>query len=234
MTRSALTLLLTLASSLLLVAPAAADPSAKWERINREAGITVYSKTIAGSDLVAVKGETTIKQPLEKVLSVLMTHERWGEWVDRMSGSKILKTNSTYDYVVYQAFELPAFVSNRDFVYRGTVTSNAKGQVILSMTSCKSKAAPETVGVRAKMMNSRYVLTPKGDSQTTVEVEIHADPKGMIPTWLVNQLQKSWPVGTLSGVREQARRKDIKLFPVPPVSKPAQPKPAQPKPKAKK
>jgi hypothetical protein len=219
MIRAALTVLLTLCSSLLLVTPATADPSAKWKRINREDGITVYSKTVTGSDLVAVRGKTTIKQPLEKVLSVLMTHQRWGEWVDRMSSSKILKTISTYEYIVYQSFDMPAFVSNRDFVYRGTVTSNAKGQVILKMSSCKWKSAPETVGVRAKMMNSRYVLTPKGNDQTHVEVEIHADPKGLIPDWLVNQLQKSWPVGTLNGVRKQASRKDVKRFPAPPPAK---------------
>lgn len=221
MIRHALTVILTLTLSLLLATPAAADPSGKWKRINREAGITVYSKTITGSDLIAVKGKTTIKQPLEKVLSVLMTHERWDEWVGRMSGSKILKTVSTYDYVVYQSFTMPAFVSNRDFVYRGTVTSNAKGQVILSMSSCKWKSAPETVGVRARMMNSRYVLTPKADGQTHVEVEVHADPMGLIPDWLVNQLQKSWPIGTLNGVRRQANRKDVKPFPVPPLPKPS-------------
>ena len=229
MTRYALFLLPTLALSLLLAPPADADPKAKWERINREDGITVYSKSVKGSDLIAVKGETTIKQPLEKVLSVLMTHQRWEEWVDRMRVSKILKTVSVYEYVVYQAFELPAFVSDRDFVYRGVVTSNAKGQVILSMTSCKWKSAPKTVGVRAKMINSRYVLTPKGKGQTAIEVEIHTDPKGMIPTWIVNSIQKSWPVSTLNGVREQAKRKDIKAFPPPP---PPKPKP-KPKPKAK-
>ncbi len=225
MIRRVLSLLPTLALSLLLSAPAAADPGVKWERINREGGITVYSKTVEGSDLVAFKGETTIKQPLGKVLSVLMTHQRWGEWVDRMSGSKILKTVSTYEYIVYQAFELPVFVSDRDYVYRGTVTRNAKGQVILSMTSCTWKSAPKTVGVRALMLHSRYVLTPKGKSQTTVEVEIHTDPKGMVPNWLVNQIQKSWPVSTLNGVRQQARRKDIKPFPLPPVAKPPQRKP---------
>ncbi len=232
MNRPTLTSLLALALSALLVTPAAADPSGKWQKINREDGITVYSKTITGSDLVAVKGKTTINQPLEKVLSVLMTHQRWGEWVDRMSSSKILKTVSTYEYIVYQSFDMPALVSNRDFVYRGTVTRNAEGQVILNMTSCKWKSAPETVGVRAKMHNSRYVLTPKGDSQTFVEVEIHADPKGLIPTWLVNQLQKSWPVGTLNGVRRQAKRKDVKRFPIPPLPKPA--KPAKSKLAAKK
>ena len=107
MIRRALNLLPSLAVSLLLVTPATADPGAKWTRINREAGITVYSKTVKGSDLVAVKGETTIKQPLDRVLSVLMTHERWGEWVDSMKGSKILKTVSKYEYIVYQSFELP-------------------------------------------------------------------------------------------------------------------------------
>jgi hypothetical protein len=217
LTRSVLITLLALALGVSLGSPAAAQ-TGKWERINREDGITVFKKTIPGSDLIAVKGETTIKQPLAKVLSVFMTHERWGEWVSRMKNSKILKTTSTYDYVIYQAFKLPFFVSDRDYVYHGRVSQNAKGQVILTMVSCTSELAPETCGVRAELINSRYVLTPKGKSQTTVEVEIHTDPKGLIPAWLVNQLQKSWPVGTLNGVRDQARRKDVEPFPLPPVT----------------
>lgn len=201
---------------LLLPTTASADD---WEKINTEDGVSVYSKAVEGSDLVAFKGVATIKQPLGKLLSVLMDNERRVEWVDRMSVSTILEEKNKFDFVIYQAFDLPFIISNRDYVYRGKAYTDAQGAVVLTMNSCKHEKSPETVGVRAKLIRSKYKLIPKGKTQTTVEVEIHTDPRGMIPTWLVNQIQENWPAKTLSGIRKQAQRKDVKPYPLPPAKK---------------
>ena len=82
--------------------------------------------------------------------------------------------------------------------------TDASGAVELVMTSCEHPKAPPTVGVRADLMRSAYRLEPLGAGKTRFSVEIHTDPKGSIPTWLVNMLQKSWPLETLSAVRRVA------------------------------
>ncbi len=45
-------------------------------------------------------------------------------------------------------------------------------------------------------------------------VEIHADPKGSVPKWLVNLFQKGWPRNTIEGIRKQAAKADVKEHPV--------------------
>ena len=59
----------------------------------------------------------------------------------------------------------------------------------------------ETVGVRAELVNSLYRLTDMEGGKTRVEVEIQTDPKGWMPIWLVNLVQKDWPLETLNGMR---------------------------------
>ena len=213
-----------IALCLLFACPAFAAPdepefdAIPWEKIAKEAGVTVYTKEVPGSDLVAFKGVTTIWQPLGKVLSVLMDNDRRTEWVDRLVKSEVLEEISDHEYILYQHFGLPFIMSDRDYVYHGKATRNAQGQVTLAMNSCEFEGSPETIGVRAELVRSRYVLTPKGEKQTTISVEIQTDPKGMIPTWLVNLIQKTWPAKTLKGVRKQASRKDVEEYPLPPVT----------------
>ena len=179
--------------------------AADWEQINDEAGVTVSRMSVEGSNLVAFKGETTFQQPVRTVLHVLLDNEHRIEWVGRLYTNHVIESESDFDYVLYQAFELPAIFSDRDYVYHGVCTEDAEtGIVTLGMQSIEHPEAPETVGVRAELLNSRYVLTPSEDGASThVVVEIHTDPKGMMPAWLTNMIQKDWPVDTLNGIRGQ-------------------------------
>lgn len=190
-----------------------------WVEMYQQDGVTVSSKVVPGTKLIPFKGETVLNAPIDKVLYVLMDHEHRVEWVDRLYLNRILQEDGPYDYVIYQAFALPAIFSNRDYVYHGSVVRDAATGVIeLSMGSVEHADAPETVGVRANLINSRYVLTPLDDGTTSIQVEIQTDPAGMMPTWLVNLIQKSWPLKTLNGVRGQLSKPYTGSFPLPGVS----------------
>ena len=60
--------------------------------------------------------------------------------------------------------------------------------------------------------------------RTEMVVTIHTDPMGMMPVWLVNMIQKSWPVKTLNGIRTQLQQPYTKNFPLPSSVK-AEPEP---------
>lgn len=189
-----------------------------WEVVNREDGITVSRKAVAGSPLVAFKGEGVVDAPMEKILHVLVDNDHRTEWVDRLYISERLEQKGSHDFVVYQAFKLPVVMSNRDYVYRGRAVLKPDGKVVLELGSVKHRAAPKTVGVRAHLINSRYVLAPTaGGTKTKVRVEIHTDPKGLLPSWIVNLIQKSWPVKTLNGIRRQVKKPHVKTYPLPPA-----------------
>ena len=52
-------------------------------------------------------------------------------------------------------------------------------------------------------------------------MEIITDPKGMMPNWLTNLVQKSWPVETLNGIRGQFVKDHMGDFEPPPSAKEA-------------
>jgi hypothetical protein len=180
-----------------------------WQFIEDNKGIAIYQTEIPGTKLVGARGEAIIFAPINRILFVLSDIDRSMEWVDGLKTSKILEKNGILETVVYQEFGLPWPVSNRDFVFRGVARKDEQGRVVIEIKSEDHPLAPKTTGVRGELIESKYVLTPLGPSKTKLEVEIVCDPKGMIPTWLVNLIQKSWPRKTLTALMRQLEKTDV-------------------------
>lgn len=190
--------------------------SYSWDKVMEDHGIKVYKKLVPGSDIVGFRGETYIYAEAEKVLAVLMGNEHRKEWVDRLLHSEILERVNNKKYIVYQIFELPWPLQKRDFVYQGVLTKNKKLKSIdLVLNSIEHPKAPKTVGVRAHLTNSLYRIVPMGKFKTKLEVEILSDPKGWIPTFVVNLVQKSWPYKTLSAIKKQVEKPHVGIYPIP-------------------
>lgn len=205
--------------SALLVLPAVhGNEPACWEHVTRDDGVEVYRKEVPDSPLVAFKGVTEVEAPLEKVLWVLADNDHRTEWVDLCAESRVLEQVSPFESVIYQRYSLPWYLTDRDYVYRAKATRGADGTVTLVLSSCDHADAPETIGIRAQLIESSYVLTPLGADRTRIAVEIHTDPKGMVPDWLVNLVQKSWPVKTLQGIRKQVAQDHVGSYALPPSS----------------
>ena len=139
------------------------------------------------------------------------------EWVDRLYEAVELEKNGQFDYVLYQAFDLPLTFADRDYVYRGQAKRVSDTVVELHLKSVEHPAKPteDTVGVRAELVNSLYRLTDLEGGKTRVEVEIQTDPKGWMPVWLVNLVQKDWPLETLNGMRGELSKDYCGDYPLP-------------------
>jgi hypothetical protein len=186
-----------------------------WQQLDDEDGVKVYSKDIPNSPLVAFRGETVVKAPIGKLLWVLADNTHRTAWVDRLQRSLVLEASGSYDYVVYQHFSLPFPISDRDYVYRGHARSGKGGSVVLEMQSVDHPKAPATIGVRARLVQSRYELIPLAADRTRVIVEIQTDPKGSLPSWLVNLIQESWPMKTLLALRAEVKKPYVGSLTVP-------------------
>jgi START domain len=191
---------------LLISLTAYGSPNKNWEFQTEKNGISVYKAFMAGTKIAGARGEAIIESPMNRILFVLSDIEKAGEWIDRLTVSKVLERNGLLETVVYQEFSLPWPISDRSFVFRGKARKEEDGRVIIELKSEDNKLAPPSKGVRGELIESKYVLTPISDTQTKLEVEIFADPKGAIPTWLINLIQKSWPIKTISAIRTQVAK----------------------------
>ena len=191
--------------------------AAGWEQIDDDQGIVVFKKDLPSTPLHAFRGRGLIEAPMGKLIWVMGDNSHRTEWVDRLKKSVILEQEDAYSSIVYQQFSTPALVAERDFVYRARASSRPDGSAILEIASVAHAKAPPTVGVRGELRDTSYVFTPKGPNSTLVEVSVVTDPKGSLPKWVVNMIQKSWPMNTLTSLREQVKKPFVGTMPPPPI-----------------
>ena len=182
-----------------------------WEKVTKKRGITIYKKNVSNANVVAFKGVVEIDATPGKILFVLRDNGRRKEWVDRLLQSRILETTSNGDQVLYQEYKAPWPAENRDLVFLSKLRfQKSTGVYILEQKSVNHPKAPKTIGVRAQIIKSSYTITPIKNGNTRLEVEILSDPKGDIPKWLVNAIQRSWPIKTLSSIKKQVKKSFVK------------------------
>jgi len=126
-------------------------------------------------------------------------------WDDKMiEGFLIEQINSTND-VGYYSVKMPFPLSNRDFVNeRSWRVKENKEYVIMNHSVVHSKE-PERKGfVRANSIKTGYLIRPNAEGGCTITYQTQTDPRGSIPTWLVNQVTKNFAPNIVGNLEKAA------------------------------
>ena len=117
------------------------------------------------------------------------------EWVSRLKEETRLEENSSsYHSIAYQHYNLSWPVSDRDYVIESKwiVMKDMKlPSAILSIKSIIRDDVPEIEGrVRGQLDRLVYKLEKLKSNQTKVAIEIMLNPKGLLPNFMINLIQK--------------------------------------------
>jgi hypothetical protein len=197
--------------SVVSLAVSASAQGEKWELVGTKDEIVSYRREVAGSPVIAMRGEAVVDASIVRVASVLLDTARLPQWMDRLAEARRIRTEGPRHYVEYDRATVPFPLSNRDFVVETWVEVDAaKKQLLLKAHSVVDPSAPETGLVRGEVLSSTFTLTAVDHGQRTrVVAEVHTDPKGSIPKWMVNLTQKSWAHTTIMGLRAQVRKAGV-------------------------
>lgn len=200
---------LSVSLAFLLVLTARAD---EWKLMGNEHGIEIYHRQIEGSDVVALKGKGTVDAPVWKVASILVDTRRAPEWVDSLEESRVLKQLSPTHYIEFNHVGTPFIMKDRDFVSDVSIEiDSSEKSFSLRYRPGEDATAPQT-GVRGEILDGTFrARSIEAEKRTELTAELHCDPKGAIPKWIVNLFQKSWPRNTFEAIRTQAAKADIAI-----------------------
>jgi hypothetical protein len=104
------------------------------------------------------------------------------DYSTNQNGFEVLQTYNENVRVVWQGFQTPGFISNRDFVYLSTKHSpnSSDHSIIISSCSIDREDCPPKKGyVRAKLLLSGFVIKPVDDNSCDVDYLVHADIGGL-------------------------------------------------------
>lgn len=203
-----------LAALTLTFAPGIAH-AGDWTTIKTVDGITVSKREISGSPVVAFRGEGDVDAPLAVVSTVIFDTTRATEWIADLKESRLVRWTGSDRFIEYDHVGTPFILKDRDFVSLVTLETDRKSQVVrFHYASTTDDSLPPTKHfVRGDLMSTVFTLTRIDDAKTHVVAEIHCDPKGAVPKWIVNWVQSDWPEQTFKGLRRQVAKKDIAVEP---------------------
>jgi hypothetical protein len=184
-----------------------------WTLVGNEHGIEIYRREVPGSGVVALRGVGIIDAPLWKIASILLDNRRAPEWVDSLKESRVLHRLALNRYVEYNHLGLPPMLKDRDFVSEVEieVDSHAKTFALIYKPTDDANV-PASHHVRGEIISGVFrARALGGEAGTELTAELHCDPKGALPKWIVNLFQKNWPRNTLEAIRTQAAKPDIAM-----------------------
>lgn len=188
----------------------------QWEEVGTIDGVEVAKKRVPGSDLFAFRGEVIAEVHIGRLMSIFKNPNERSKWVAKYADHKTLEKTSTFEeYWIH--FDVPFPASDRDYVLRSDGHPEpSKRRYVCKIKSIERADAGENdccVRATANGTYYRFEALPGDKPRTKLYVEVHTDPKGMLPDWLVNMIQKKWPSDTLNGLIREATRGDVAIHP---------------------
>lgn len=190
--------------------------ASEWRQVlDTSDGIQIFKKEATESGLIEFRGVGFVDAPLTVVATVIFDTDRRRHWIKGLAGSKIVRWEGHDSFIEYDHIDMPTFFSDRDFVSKVRIRSDqARREVVFQFHPADDPSAPRTGYLRGEVINMTFVLrSVDHDTRTRVDAEFLCDPKGWIPSWLVNFFLKDWPKTTFRGLRKEVLKSGITVDP---------------------
>jgi hypothetical protein len=203
--------LLILLVSMLICCNASA--ALDWKKTKTtDDGITSYEAKVEGFDFVAFRGIGIVDADMKTVANYVYDETLKIKWMARTAKQKRIKKISPGVTIVYHQTKLP-IVDNREFVYKMTMKMVGNKFESIFTDEKGYKEVSDEDAVRGTMIEGGVRIKPVEDGKKCeFEIWLAVDPKGL-PAFLVNMIQRSWPIITIRGIRKKAKENTLQMDP---------------------
>ncbi len=179
-----------------------------WEFIEEKDQIKSYRSTTKKDGLFGFRGEAIMKVNIGQIVTLLFNPPvRPETYTPMLFDWAIVKEALPYGGLLWQHYRQPWPISDRDFAlsYDGASDKQEKTFRVGWTSVNDPQTPPQSCCIRAELRSS-YVFRALPDGTTRVEAEVRLDPKGLLPKWLVNSIQRSWAHDTILAAEKQATK----------------------------
>lgn len=185
-----------------------------WNPIANIDDIQIYSKA-AKDGVLPFKANATINVNMEKVLYILKNHSTKHEWAPKLEKVTLHKQLSKNQFIFSEYYKTPWPATDREFLLLGEIERLSSKSVILKAHSidqeAKFKAFRSEDHIQADVKYINVKLDKVSHNITNISFEFHGDMKGWMPLWLMNLIQKKWPMRFIQGLRKYSKDKNFEL-----------------------
>jgi len=183
--------------------------NAGWVLEKDENHIACYTRVVPGSDFREYKAVTVVQSTLTGLVALVADMEKAPQWIDTCMEGQVLERMSDNESITYSANSAPWPVSDRDAVVHNTVHQDKETYQVTIRMSAKPEYIPERQGrVRIKFLKGFWQFTPDKDGAVSVHYQVHCEPGGVLPAWLVKAAVVDQPYNTLLNMQTYVLKKE--------------------------
>jgi hypothetical protein len=180
-----------------------------WElaKVDKVNGIEIYTRHVLDSDFKAYRGTMRIKTSLLSLVALVDDISSCPLWIDTCVEGRLLKRISPAETYTYTINNAPWPVSDRDAVVHNRISQNPETRRVTIHIKGEPDYIPPKKGlVRVKMIEGFWEFMPMGNGIVEVVYQVHNDPGGGLPPWIVNSVVVTQPYNTLLNMKKMVVR----------------------------
>ncbi|EQC46854.1 START domain-containing protein [Bacteriovorax sp. Seq25_V] len=187
-------ILLLLAYSQLTIA------QSDWNYLTTEDGIAIYTKE-AKDSIMPFKASGLIEANIYDVLKVLKDFSNKNKWSPKLKSVKTHQKINDDHYIFSEYYQTPWPATDREFLLEGQLKKLSANEYLILAHSIDNDFK-DNGHIQADVDYLNLKIKKISENQTNIEFEFHGDMKGWMPVWLMNLIQKKWPLRFIQGLRK--------------------------------
>ena len=172
-----------------------------WELKKDEEGIQVYTREINGSSINEFRAVAVYQTTMNELVRVITDAQNLKRWNYKTIKSKLLKKTSNNKFIVYMYNDFGWLVKDRDHVSEITVGPVNETTIKITINSLP-KYLPEVANAIRIKEFSGFWLLEKQTNGIRVTQQMHGEPRGYVPTMLVNATLAKAPLYTFKQLKK--------------------------------
>ncbi|CAO4369576.1 unnamed protein product [Caenorhabditis nigoni] len=161
-----------------------------WEEVYKKKDISIFTQNIENSSYQMIKAIALFPDVSASVAYDVLHDSayraKWDKYMIKQESIGIINPNND---VCYYSLSSVSPIRPRDFVMQRSWLETDKDRLICSHSVCHEDYPPAKGCIRATILLSGYLIKEKGEGCEVTYIS-HSDPKGKLPTWLVNRVTK--------------------------------------------
>jgi hypothetical protein len=181
-----------------------------WELKKEKDGIKVYLRDIEGSDIQEYKAEAVLEGKVSAFIAVMKDVNNYPELYDHTKEVKLIEENDT-SHIHYLVTNTPWPVKDRDAVYLNTYKQFYDTKLVrVDISAVKGYMDKTDDYVRMEKAEGYWLFYQIDPDKVEVTYQMHAEPGGNIPTWVINMFLVDTPIEDIKMLQKRSRQ-DIYL-----------------------
>jgi hypothetical protein len=192
-----------------------APKEGKWVKEKSSNGFTIYTRDGVKTDILPIKAEGVINAPIDRILEVLRRVDGSERWTPDLIKKTTLQDLGPRAAITYSLTDMPWPIYDRRLILHNELLLDKKKELLFVMAKTVSfNGAPQPKKtIEAFIGYANMGFRPVSKDSTYVELTAFIDPRGSIPSWIINFYQISWPVGFFKALEKEASKEEIVIRP---------------------